>query len=184
MSTLVVVGAAASASQLVVYVKGILCFIADLYTRVQETPRQYREYELQLNLLKDIATAIDQNPALQTQQLQSNLDATLVEVTALQAILCRPNRWTSITGSEQEKVLLHLESLHKKNTVLLLCIATVNTDQLSSVMASSHKMEEIITQVITQVREATEEKGVSFLHVLPNVKLREVHLVKYKLKLN
>jgi hypothetical protein len=88
MAALIALGVAAWAAQLIAYSKGIVS-IAQAYYRVRDASQQYREHERQLNLLINIAHGVEQNPALQNADVQYHLDAPLVDVRALQAILCR-----------------------------------------------------------------------------------------------
>lgn len=154
MAAITAVGVAASAAQLVVYGKGIISFLADVRDRVNNASQQYQSFELQLRLLVCIARGVEQNPALQTGDLKSHLDGTLVEVRSLQSILCSPakriaNRstvgryWNLIHGAEQRKIFEYLDRLHKKNTGLLLSINTVNTTQLSSVQEAIDKLVDV-----------------------------------------
>jgi hypothetical protein len=176
MSVLVALGALASASQLLLYGKRILFYLADLHDQVKEAPQQYREYELQLNLqvnlLFNIAGAIEQNLVLQVPELLSQLDGTLVDVKALQKILHCPTYsfitctgprryWSLITGIEQQrKAFVHLENLNRKNTRLLLCISTVSASQFSALNVNVGKLVEIIQKPVSEM-DLTEE-NVSF----------------------
>jgi hypothetical protein len=147
MAALVILGVAASAAQLAEYSLSIVSFITRICNKVRDAPRQYQEYEIELKLLIYTARGIGQNPALQTADIQYHLDATLVDVEALQSILCRlavnvPRRslkrkyWNAIKGSDEIKISFHLECLHRKNTGLLLCISAVHATQLSNVQES------------------------------------------------
>ncbi|KAE9367541.1 hypothetical protein N431DRAFT_444675 [Stipitochalara longipes BDJ] len=147
MAALVILSVAASAAQLVEYSLSIVSFITRICNKVRDAPRQYREYEIELKLLIYTARGIGQNPALQTADIQYHLDATLVDVEALQSILCRlavnaPRRslkrkyWDAINASDDLRISFHLESLHRKNTGLLLCICAVHTTQLTNVQGS------------------------------------------------
>jgi hypothetical protein len=143
MAAVAVLSVAVSAAQLAEYSISIISFIAKIHNRLQDAPRQYREYELQLQLLINTARGIEQNPALQVADVRSHLEATLVDVKALQSILCRPaigcinsspkrKYWNAIIGSEERKICT-FRAPASKNIGLLLCISTVNTIQLFSV---------------------------------------------------
>lgn len=151
MAALAVLSVATSAGQLAEYSISIVSFLAQIHNRLQDAPRQYREYEEQLQVLINTARSIEQNPALQVADIQSHLEATLVDVRVLQSLICSPavgsinsspkhKYWNAVTGIEERKISAHLESLHQKNIGLLLSISTVNTTQLSSVQGSVDKL--------------------------------------------
>jgi hypothetical protein len=167
-------GVAASASQLIAYGKSILVFIAVIYERLQDAPQHYREYGLQLKLLIHLAHSIEKTPALQIPDVQCHLDATSVEVSALQSILCSPtsgirrssgtrNYWTLIKGVEEKQISVLLDRLNFKNTGLLLCINTVNTVQLSGIQGSVDRVEKLVEMSATHLQspeETTQDKVV------------------------
>lgn len=151
MAALAALRVAASATQLVAYSKSIISFIATAYDRVKDAPQQYRSFELQLKLLVDITNRIEQNPILQTAGVKCHLESTLVETRALQSILCCPSKglgngaivwryWNLFKGTEQQEILVYLESFHRKNTGLILSINTVNTTQLARMEASVEQL--------------------------------------------
>jgi hypothetical protein len=174
MSGLDALGVVASAAQLVVYGKGILDFLASIYDRIRDAPQQYREYEIQLRLLINIAQNISNTPALQIPDVKYHLDATFVEVRRLQSILCSPtsgflkssglrNYWKLITWDDEKKISLLLDRLHLKNMGLLSCINTVNTVQLSRVQGSVETL--IAMSNSYPIRIVDEgEHGVSYTH--------------------
>jgi hypothetical protein len=168
MSALAAVGVVASAAQLAAYGKSILLFIANTYGQIQGAPEEYYEYGVQLKLLTHLAQIVEKTPALQNPDVQYHLDASLVEVKALQAILCSPTSgfakrsgprhyWRLITGTEQNEILVHLDRLNKKNHGLLLCINAVNTNQISSVQGSVDKLVEMNTACLERQEEITKE---------------------------
>lgn len=142
-------GVAASATQLAAYALSIVAFIADARERMRNAPEQYREYEAQLKILINIASSVENVPALQTPEVKFHLETTATEVRTLQALICcrapspntsfilRCSSWEAVQGSQQRRVSDHLERLHKKNTALLFYIVTINTVQLSTIMANT-----------------------------------------------
>jgi hypothetical protein len=151
MAAIAAIGIAASAAQLIAYSGGIVAFIAQIYSRVKGVPQQYREYEEQLKLLISTARDIERNPALQLPDVQYHLEATFVDVRALQSILCHPalgsaksskteNLWNAIKGSEARRIEVHLERLRQKRAGLHLCISTAHTAQLSNVQDGVEKL--------------------------------------------
>ena len=144
-------GVAASAAQLADYGITIIQFFGGIYNRIQNAPQQYREYNAQLNLLVNLAQNIKNTPALQTQNVKYHLDATLLEVTALQSILCSPasgcgrdsgkrNYWGLIKGFEEKKIAALLNRLHQKNMGLCLLVQTINTTQISSIQQNMQRL--------------------------------------------
>lgn len=177
MAALVVLGVAASAAQLAEYSLSIVSFITRFCNKVRDAPRQYREYEIELKLLIYTARGIGQNLALQTADIQYHLDATLVDVEALQSILCSlavnaPRRslkrkyWNAITASDELKISFHLESLHRKNTGLLLCISAVHTTQLSNVQGSLDQLVDMSAGCDQKLGAQIEETEVGFARAL------------------
>jgi len=172
MSGIVALGIAASAAQMVAYGKSIIVFLANVYERVEEAPQQYREYETQLKLLINLAQNITKTRSLQNLDVQYHLDSALVEVRALQSILCSPtsgfaktsethNYWKLIKGTEQKQILAHLDRLNKKNLGLLLSITTVNSAQISSVQGGVEKLIEMSDTRLQSSAENLEKEDVS-----------------------
>jgi hypothetical protein len=145
-------GVAASATQLAAYGLTIISYIATVYERVQNAPQEYHEYKVQLQNLVNTAQRIEHNPALQTPDVQSHLDAISVEVRALQSMLCPAvdlgknvgkKNWNIIINSEQRKITMHLKRLYQMDIALLLCISTINTGQLSDMKGSINKFADL-----------------------------------------
>jgi hypothetical protein len=141
MAGLEVLGAAASAAQLADYGRGIVIFLTEVYKRVKNAPKQYREYETQLHLLIRNAEHIANSPAFRASDVKLDLDSIEVEVRALQAILCHPaagpstssnprNLWTLIKGVEQKEIEECLDRLHRKNSALSFYILTVSAGKV------------------------------------------------------
>jgi len=104
-----------------------------------------------LKLLIITARDIERTPALQLPDVQYHLEATFVDVRALQSILCHPalgstkssrtrNLWNAIKGSEARRIDIHLERLRQKRAGLHLCISTAHTAQLSEVQDGVEKL--------------------------------------------
>lgn len=176
MSGLAILGAAASAAQLAAYATSILVFIAGIYDRINGIPEQYKEYEIQLKLLINIAQNIEQVPALQVPYLQCHLEATLEEVRSLQAILCSPKSgilkrpgpctyWKFAIGAEQKRISALLDRLHFKNTGLVLCINSVNSLQISSVQQSVDRVEKLIDMNPQSPAETIERQRVGHTYI-------------------
>ncbi|KAF1971158.1 hypothetical protein BU23DRAFT_195111 [Bimuria novae-zelandiae CBS 107.79] len=165
---LTALGVAASATQLAAYGLTIISYIAKTSERVQNTPQEYHEYEVQLRNLVNTAQGIERNPALQTRNVKFQLDTISAEVRTLQSILCPAigfeknsckKNWNIIYGSEQRKIAMHLKSLYQMNIALLLCITTSNTDQLSDVKGSINKLADQNIELEQETSEAGAAQG-------------------------
>jgi hypothetical protein len=151
------------------YGRGIVIFLTEIYKRVKNAPKQYREYETQLHLLIRNAEHIANNPAFQASDVKLDLDSIEVEVKALQAILCHPatgpstssnprNFWNLVKGVEQREIEEYLDRLHKKNSALSFYILTVNTGK---VHLNVEKLVEIMPVREHSPAESVKERDVS-----------------------
>lgn len=133
-----IIGAAAAASQLLQQGVQMAKFICELYSKVQDAPESIRKQVMQIEQVTDLARLIVQNTSLHTASVASILSTCMRTAAQVQGILKKVSATTkdgqlkkvqkALTAVMKEKEILSLfNNLEREKSSLTLCIHEIDT---------------------------------------------------------
>ena len=138
-----VVGAIASATQLIHYAVKLTTILATIDQRMRDVSKRINLQHGQLSQLIDTAQLIKNNQLLQTPTICAHVNATLEEARDLSKVLERVDTartnglirkcWIALDGRKEREVLASLDRLEKQKTALVLCVITAHSNVLCDI---------------------------------------------------